>query len=172
MRRRSAHVLQKSDPVLADWGDGWPRQNFSIFLKPGGRYSLTPFYDVLSAQPAFDKGQIAQNKFRLAMSVGKNRHYRIAEVMGRHFVQSGKSVGLGGDAMRHAIMQLLDRAEQAPVQALGQMPDDFAHAIHESVAAAMGKDCRISRARLMNFDRKMPVKRTVRYISICAKWRR
>ncbi|KAG5719067.1 hypothetical protein E4T56_gene5214, partial [Termitomyces sp. T112] len=43
-------------------------KNFSIFLKPGGRYSLTPFYDVLSAQPAFDKGQIAQNKFRLAMS--------------------------------------------------------------------------------------------------------
>lgn len=114
-------------------------KNFSIFLKPGGRYSLTPFYDVLSAQPAFDQGQIAQNKFRLAMSAGRNRHYRISEVMGRHFVQTGKAAGLGSHAMRNAITQLLDGAGQAPVQALGQMADDFAQGIHESVAAAMAK---------------------------------
>ena len=112
-------------------------KNFSIFLKPGGRYSLTPFYDVLSAQPAVDKGQIAPNKFRLAMSAGKNRHYRMNEVMGRHFVQTGKAAGLGRIAMRDAITDLLDRAAHAPDQARAQMPDDFAHGIHESVAAAI-----------------------------------
>lgn len=114
-------------------------KNFSIFLKPGGRYSLTPFYDVVSAQPAVDKGQIAPNKFRIAMSAGKNRHYRMAEVMGRHFVQSGKAAGMGTPAMRDAITEILDRAAQTPDQAHGQMPDDFAHAIHESVAAAIAK---------------------------------
>ena len=114
-------------------------KNFSIFLKPGGRYSLTPFYDVLSAQPAVDRGQIAPNKFRIAMSAGKNRHYRMAEVMGRHFVQSGKAAGLGTAAMRGAITELLDRAAHAPYQAHGQMPDDFAHAIHDSIAAAIAK---------------------------------
>ena len=114
-------------------------KNFSIFLKPGGRYSLTPFYDVVSAQPAFDKGQIAPNKFRLAMSAGKNRHYRMAEVMGRHFVQTGKAAGLGPTAMRHAITELLDRAAQAHDQAIRQMPDDFAHGICESIVSAMTK---------------------------------
>lgn len=114
-------------------------KNFSIFLKPGGRYSLTPFYDVVSAQPAFDKGQIAPNKFRLAMSAGKNRHYRMAEVMGRHFVQTGRAAGLGPTAMRHAITELLDRAAQAPDQAIGKMPDDFAHGICESIVSAMTK---------------------------------
>ena len=114
-------------------------KNFSIFLKPGGRYSLTPFYDVVSAQPAFDKGQIAPNKFRLAMSAGTNRHYRMAEVMGRHFVQTGKAAGLGPTAMRHAITELLDRAAQAPDQAIGKMPDDFAHGICESIVSAMTK---------------------------------
>lgn len=114
-------------------------KNFSIFLKPGGRYSLTPFYDVLSAQPAFDRGQIAPNKFRLAMSAGKNRHYRMNEVMGRHFVQTGKAAGLGRIAMRDAITDLLDRAAHAPDQARGQMPDDFAHGIHVSVTAAIAK---------------------------------
>nr|WP_281379422.1 type II toxin-antitoxin system HipA family toxin [Novosphingobium sediminicola] len=114
-------------------------KNFSIFLKPGGRYSLTPFYDVLSAQSAFDKGQIAQNKFRLAMSVGRSRHYRIAEVMGRHFVQTGKAAGLGTVTMRDAIVELLDRAAHATDAALAQMPDDFAQSIHESVAAAIAR---------------------------------
>lgn len=114
-------------------------KNFSIFLKPGGRYSLTPFYDVLSAQPAFDKGQIAPNKFRLAMSAGKNRHYRMAEVMGRHFVQTGKASGLGIAAMRDVISTLIERADDALEKVLAAMPEDFAYEIHESVSAAISK---------------------------------
>jgi serine/threonine-protein kinase HipA len=146
-------LLQGADDAQADQIDFFKSQiffwligatdghakNFSIFLKPGGRYSLTPFYDVVSAQPAFDKGQIAPNKFRLAMSAGTNRHYRMAEVMGRHFVQTGKAAGLGPTAMRHAITELLDRAAQAPDQAIGKMPDDFAHGICESIVSAMTK---------------------------------
>lgn len=112
-------------------------KNFSIFLKPGGRFSLTPFYDVLSAQPAFDKGQIPQNKFRLAMSVGKNRHYRMSEIMGRHFVQSGKAAGLGNVAIRQIIESILDMAKDASERTRGAMPDDFAAGIHDSVAAAI-----------------------------------
>ena len=112
-------------------------KNFSIFLKPGGRYSLTPFYDVLSAQPAVDAGQIAQNRFRLAMSAGTNRHYRLNEVTGRHFVQSGKSAGLGTGLMRAAINELMDRARDAPTVAREAMPVDFAEPVHESIAAAL-----------------------------------
>jgi len=114
-------------------------KNFSIFLKPGGRYSLTPFYDVLSAQPAFNKGQIQQSKFRLAMSAGKNRHYRIVEVMGRHFIQSGKAAGIGNKAMGQVIESILDKANDATARARAQMPDDFADGIHESVTKAIDK---------------------------------
>ena len=114
-------------------------KNFSIFLNPGGRYSLTPFYDVLSAQPAFDKGQIAANRFRLAMSAGTNRHYRMAEVMGRHFVQSGKAAGMGATVMRGAITELLDRAADAVTGARAIMPAGFAEDVHVSIAAAMAK---------------------------------
>lgn len=114
-------------------------KNFSIFLKPGGRYSLTPFYDVLSAQPAVDKGQITSNQFRLAMSVGKNRHYRITEIMGRHFVQTGKAAGLSSQVIKTAITDLLDRAPAAPAAALAQMPKDFAEALHGSIAAGLNQ---------------------------------
>ncbi|WP_230279191.1 type II toxin-antitoxin system HipA family toxin [Croceicoccus sp. Ery15] len=115
----------------------WHAKNFSIFLKPGGRYSLTPFYDVLSAQPAVDSDQIAQNRFRLAMSAGTNRHYRLNEVTGRHFVQSGKSAGLGKGLMRAAINELMDRARDAPTVAREAMPVDFAEPVHDCIAAAL-----------------------------------
>jgi serine/threonine-protein kinase HipA len=114
-------------------------KNFSIFLKPEGRYGLTPFYDVLSAQPAFDKKQIPNNKYKLAMSAGKNRHYRVLEMMGRHFVQTGKAAALGTRIMRNAITELLDLASIAPDQARAAMPSDFDHPIHESIATAIAK---------------------------------
>ena len=112
-------------------------KNFSIFLKPEGRYALTPFYDVLSAQPAFDQRQIPNNKYKLAMSAGKNRHYRVLEMMGRHFVQTGKAAGLGVTIMRNAIAELLDLGSSVPDKARAKMPNDFAHPIHESIAAAL-----------------------------------
>ena len=114
-------------------------KNFSIFLEPGGRFNLTPFYDVLSAQPAADRGQIAPPKFRLAMSAGTNRHYRLSEVMGRHFVQTGKAAGLGADLMRRAISELLGQAANAVSQARAAMPADFAEEVHASIAAAIDR---------------------------------
>jgi serine/threonine-protein kinase HipA len=112
-------------------------KNFSVFLKPEGRYGLTPFYDILSAQPAFDKRQIPNNKYKLAMSVGKSRHYRILEVVGRHFVQSGREAGLGSTLMNKAIIEILERAKDVPDKALSLMPEDFAHEVHDSIVASM-----------------------------------
>lgn len=114
-------------------------KNFSIFLEPGGRFSLTPFYDVLSAQPAADRGQMAPPKFRLAMSAGTNRHYRLSEVMGRHFAQTGKAAGLGADLMRGATLELLDQASNAVSQTRDAMPPDFAEEVHASIAAAIDR---------------------------------
>jgi serine/threonine-protein kinase HipA len=114
-------------------------KNFSIFLKPGGGYSLTPFYDVLSAQPAVDKGQITPKNYRLAMSAGTNRHYRVGEVMGRHFVQTGKAAGISAGVIRDAIIELLDRAPSALARARAEMPEDFAAPVHTSIDAALEK---------------------------------
>ena len=69
-------------------------KNFSVFLGAGGRFELTPLYDVLSAQPSVDAREIERGDMRLAMFVGDNRHYRIDEISGRHFVQTVKRARL------------------------------------------------------------------------------
>jgi serine/threonine-protein kinase HipA len=150
-------LLQRSDEPQKDQVDFFKSQilfwligatdghgkNFSVFLKPEGRYGLTPLYDVLSAQPAFDKRQIPHNKYKLAMSVGKNRHYRIQEVVGRHFVESGKAAGLGPTLMHKAVTDILERANEAPDMALSLMPNDFAREVHDSILTSMPSRLRL-----------------------------
>jgi serine/threonine-protein kinase HipA len=69
-------------------------KNFSIFLSAGGRFRLTPLYDVISAQPSVDAGQIQRNRMKLAMAVGDNRHYVIHTIVPRHFVESAARCGI------------------------------------------------------------------------------
>jgi len=112
-------------------------KNFSLFLRPGGRFEMTPFYDVLSAQPAFDARQIPHRRYRLAMSVGTSPHYRIDEVLGRHFIESGRRAGLGPSLMRTVVDEIRTAAETAPDRALAEMPDDFHPEAHESIRAVL-----------------------------------
>lgn len=112
-------------------------KNFSLFLRPGGRFQLTPFYDVLTAQPAFDAKQIPRKDFRLAMSAGASPHYRIDDVLGRHFIQSGKAAGLGTTAMRKVVDEIRVAAETAPDKALADMPDDFHPEAHDAIKASL-----------------------------------
>ena len=112
-------------------------KNFSIFLRPEGRYGLTPSYDVLSAQPALDQKQIPRNKFKLAMSVGKSRKCEILNIVGRHFIETGKEAGLGKTIMRQVVSELLEQAGKASEETVAKMPADFAGEIHQSISATI-----------------------------------
>lgn len=109
-------------------------KNFSLFLRPEGAFQLTPLYDVLSVQPMVDAGQIGRNAFKLSMAVGNNGKYRLNEVHGRHFVETGKACGLSP----RLISQTLDevRAEiMTAIEAVNtHLPPDFPPALVASIA--------------------------------------
>ncbi|MCE8005406.1 type II toxin-antitoxin system HipA family toxin [Aestuariivita sp.] len=100
-------------------------KNFSIALRPGGGFRMTPLYDVLTAQKAVADGQIRHNRMRLAMCVGDQNHYRINEVVRRHFLETAKTVGLGGDLAENAIDALLVRVPAAMLETERALPVDF-----------------------------------------------
>lgn len=108
-------------------------KNFSLFLRPGGRFEMTPFYDVLTAQPAFDRKQIRHKDYRLAMSLGATPHYRVDDILGRHFMESGKAAGLGRTLLRKVVDEVRESADAAPDKALAAMPKDFHPEAHEAV---------------------------------------
>ena len=108
-------------------------KNFSIFLSQGGRFHLTPLYDVLTAQPSLDSGQIQRKQMKLAMSVGSKNHYRIADVQGRHFVQTAEAAGVPKRLAENAIASVADQATAALNTTESQLPNNFPEHIHTSV---------------------------------------
>lgn len=102
-------------------------KNFSIFIEPEGRFSLTPLYDVLSAYPVMGHGarQFAPEKLRMAMAVtGKDRHYEWARIRRRHWVETAKRCDAGKeiDAM---ISELIERVPRAITEVSGDLPAGF-----------------------------------------------
>jgi serine/threonine-protein kinase HipA len=108
-------------------------KNFSVFLGRGGTYHLTPLYDILTAQPSLDARQIERKQMKLAMSVGTNRHYKISEVLGRHFIQEGEAAGLPKSLIRDAIDEMSDTAKDAIARIEDELPPGFPKAIRNSV---------------------------------------
>jgi len=119
-------------------------KNFSIFLLPGGRYRLTPIYDVLTAQPGIDAAQIRHNAFKLAMSVGASNHYRVADIQVRHFLETAKAAGLGLGIAQAVIAEVEEKSEKALAETQLALPKNFPAEIVESVTRAVK-----TRARLL-----------------------
>lgn len=109
-------------------------KNFSIAIGPQGRFRLTPLYDVLTVQPTFDQRHIGHNAFKLSMSVGNNRKYRVLDIHGRHFMETAIECGLN----RAEAMQAIDeiRGRCATVFDDLALPSDFSGEIAESVTRA------------------------------------
>lgn len=114
-------------------------KNFSIFLLPGGRYRLTPLYDVLSAWPVTGTGpgRLDRHKSRLSMaSGGAHAHYRWRDIQRRHFNHTAHLCGWGTD-MEDLITEVLDRLPSALAQAQADLPEGFPGQVFESIAAGM-----------------------------------
>jgi serine/threonine-protein kinase HipA len=131
--------------IIAFWllgaTDGHAK-NFSVFLSPGGRYRMTPLYDVVSAQPNVDAGQIRYNRFRMALSVGDNRHYAVNTVASRHFVQTARRAGVGEEVVASIFDELQASAARAIEQTLGTLPDGFPNGIVASIQSGIVKRLR------------------------------
>lgn len=120
-------------------------KNFSVALMPGGRFTMTPLYDVLTVQPSLDAGQLQTKDMKLAMRAGKSRHYKVSEIQGRHFVETGLAAGFSHEQVANIFTDIHTRADQAFATVLADMPAGFPEAVFASVK--QGFDQRILRLR-------------------------
>ena len=111
-------------------------KNFSLFVLPGGRYRMTPLYDVLSAWPLIGTGPNAMQykKTKLAMAVrGTTAHYKLSEVHYRHWEALARRSTVEGawDAMQ-GMTQRMDAALTAVEQRLpADFPMSLAHTVFQ-----------------------------------------
>jgi serine/threonine-protein kinase HipA len=123
--------------VIAFWllgaTDGHAK-NFSVFLSPGGRFRMTPLYDVISAQPSLNARQIKHTKMKLAMAVGDSRHYVVDSVMPRHFVQTAAKAGIGARPVKAIFDELCAQAPAALEQVTGALPKGFPAEVADTIS--------------------------------------
>lgn len=122
-------------------------KNFSVFLRPGGGFSLTPLYDVLTVQPSLDAEWIGFRQMKLAMSAGSNHHYRLDEIHGRHFLQTAEAAGLPKGVAREALCEVAESVDMALEKTQAMLPPGFPEGIHEAVRTAV-----ISRSRSLSVE--------------------
>jgi serine/threonine-protein kinase HipA len=114
-------------------------KNFSIHLLPGGRYRLTPLYDVISAWPVVGDGgsQYAYQKLKLAMAMrGRNTHYRLRDIHRRHFNNMAFRCGLGPD-MEDIISSVIDRTPAVVAEVGARLPPKFPEGLFSVITQGM-----------------------------------
>jgi len=118
-------------------------KNFSIFLKPGARFSMTPIYDVMSSQPALDAHQLKKNQYKLALSVGDKRHYVIDTIVPRHFIQTAEKSSVSAAVIEEICAELDAMAEKAIDATLASLPKDFPEELAASITGGMRSRLRL-----------------------------
>ncbi len=111
-------------------------KNFSLYLGPFGSFRMTPLYDVLSAQPAADLNQISRDKMKLAMSVGRSKHYVVDWVASRHFYETAAASGLPAQSVSKIIDELKSDGDRALDATISALPADFPQQIAASIGGA------------------------------------
>ncbi|WP_321782370.1 type II toxin-antitoxin system HipA family toxin [Paraburkholderia sp. J94] len=121
-------------------------KNFSIAHLPGSRYTATPLYDVLSAHPIIGRGrnQVAAQRASLAMAVrGRNAHYRIAQILPRHWIAQGQRVGFSIDQVEEMMATVVAQTERVIDEVGARIPREFPLDVADAVFAGMRRLARV-----------------------------
>lgn len=108
-------------------------KNFSLFLRPGGRFRLTPLYDVISAQPSVDSKQILWKEFRLAMSFGTRPHFKMRQIDPRHFFETANRARMGTQVVSSILDELRSGVSAAQGLVMSELPARFPEEIADSI---------------------------------------
>lgn len=122
-------------------------KNFSLFIEPEGRFSLTPLYDVLSAYPVMGHGakQFAPEKLRMAMAVtGKNRHYEWTRIRRRHWVETAKYCDAGKE-IDLVISELIERVPRVITELSGDLPAGFPEQVAGTIFEGLTRSANLLR---------------------------
>ena len=125
MTDRTAFQLAQLAFWLMAAPDGHAK-NFSIFLRQGNAYEMTPLYDVLSAWPYVGRGRGPWHwrEVRRAMTLrSKDTHCEIRTIRSRHGY--GFALKSGGLQAWEAVQGLVDSVAPALDTVETQLPQDF-----------------------------------------------
>jgi len=119
-------------------------KNFSLFLRSGDTYTMTPLYDVISAWPYIGDGahQIRWRSAGLAMAIrAKNTHHALHTIQARHW--HGLAMQHGGPAIWQAMKSMVSQVDAAIAAVSRRLPKAFPASVWEPVIRGMQAQARL-----------------------------
>lgn len=113
-------------------------KNFSISWVGGPPgFSLTPLYDILSAQPMVDAKKFDIHKIKMAMAVGQNKHYKVNEILKRHFLETAKICKFDQEEMAQIIKDCLTELPTVVKIVNSELDSKFPQEVAKSIFSGM-----------------------------------
>jgi len=122
-------------------------KNFSVFIERGGRFRLTPLYDIMSAYPILGHGDklMPPERLKLAMALrGANRHYEWRKIGPRHFRETARRCGLEA-TYEEAATRILGALPDALESTARALPEDFPRTISDPIIEGMSRQAKAYR---------------------------
>ncbi len=123
-------------------------KNSSLFIRPGGRYELTPLYDVMSAWPVIGEApnRISGHRIKLAMAIRtRSGHWKMKDIHRRHWIELGKRHGVVGstsESVDTLIDALIERTPTVIGEVREQLPPAFPVHVAEAILGGLGTAAR------------------------------
>lgn len=77
------------------------------------------------------------------MSIGKNRHYSIDNIMPRHFLQTAELAGVGAPLVHRVFADLAETAVRRTDDVIAALPQDFPDELVTAVRTAVRERARL-----------------------------
>ncbi|WDZ96406.1 type II toxin-antitoxin system HipA family toxin [Herbaspirillum sp. WKF16] len=121
------------------WATDGHAKNFSLFLRAGGAYELTPLYDVLSVYPILGEGpgKLSPFKAKMAMAVrSRNDHWKMREIVRRHWIAVGEKYGIvspDGQDPEQILAELAAKTTGVIASVRSVLASDFPSSVSEPI---------------------------------------
>jgi len=111
-------------------------KNFSIRWGPRG-FWMTPLYDILSAHPLVQRGNLPKEKIKMAMAIGNKPHWKLREIAHRHFIQQAKISRFDGAEMDAIIEEIVAQMPTVIARISSKLPKTFPNEVSEAIFKGM-----------------------------------
>ncbi|MBI5448025.1 MAG: type II toxin-antitoxin system HipA family toxin [Gammaproteobacteria bacterium] len=113
-------------------------KNFSIHIEAGGKYRLTPLYDIMSAYPLLASKQLQPKKIKMAMALkGKNNHYYWSDIQRRHFLSMASHTNYSIQRANELIDEMLMKVDSVVEQVASNLPNNLPTGIAQPIFDGM-----------------------------------
>ncbi|MDX2346761.1 MAG: HipA domain-containing protein [Legionella sp.] len=113
-------------------------KNFSVFIKPEGKYQLTPLYDISSSYPLMAKNTQKSEDITMAMPLhSKTTSTHWHQVKRQHFLETAKSINYSVDRAEAILDDMLARVDAVINQVSANLPLNFPKGVSDPIFQGM-----------------------------------